>query len=73
MSRAEEPDRRQVERLLNVGESGAELREASLEELRPVAVPVRVRVLSHQEEQQLRITGRRRAVDGLQVLELGPV
>jgi hypothetical protein len=58
---------------LNVGEPGLELGETGLEELRPFAVPVRIRVLSHQEEEKLRIAWGRGAVDRLQVLKLGPM
>src|ERR1700728_1434520 len=61
----------QIERLLNVGQARSEFVQSRREKLSALSLQVRVRILCHQQKQQLWISRRRRAVYSFQVFEVG--
>ncbi len=72
VARPQSPDGRQVKGLLRVGKARSELFQQRGNLLGTFAVKIRVGVLPHQEEQQLRILGRTGAIDRLEILQLRP-
>jgi hypothetical protein len=71
VSRPQQSDRAEIEGLLAVRQAGFECLHERREKLDAVAVQMCIGVLAHQQEEQLRIARRPRAIDSLQVLELG--
>ncbi len=67
---SQQSDGAQIQRLLNVRQARPEFLQSRREELRTLALQVRVRILRHQQKQQLWVSRGRHAVDGLQVFEL---
>jgi hypothetical protein len=67
----QEADRAEIEGLLAARQAGFELLHERREQLDAVGVQMCIGVLAHQQEEQLRIARRPRAIDSLQVLEFG--
>src|SRR6266576_4875965 len=68
---SQQSDGAQIERLLNVGQARSEFVQSCGEKLSALTLQVRVRILCHQQKQQLWISRRCHAVYSFQVFELG--
>src|SRR6266704_1853309 len=69
MLSSQQSDGAQIQRLLSVRQARSEFLQPRGEKLCTLALPVRVRILRHQQKQQLWISRRRHAVYGLQIFE----
>src|SRR5262245_53753841 len=70
MLRAQQGDDPEIQGLLNRRQARVELLETRAEELRSLLLPVGVRKLGHQQEQQFRVLRRGDAVDRLEILQV---
>src|SRR5215472_11020871 len=73
MLSAQQANDSQIQRLLNRRQLRLKVRETRAEEVRSLILQIRIRKLSHQYEQQLRVLWRGDAVYGLQIFEFRAV
>jgi hypothetical protein len=71
--RPQQPDCREVQGFLRLGEPQPEVIQSRRQELRALALQIPIRVLAHQEKEQLRIPRRFGAIHCLEILKLAPV
>ena len=71
MLSAQQANDSQVQRLLNRRQLGLKFPKTRAEKFRSLSLQIRIRKLSHQDEQQFRVLWRGDAVYGLQVFQIG--